>query len=259
MSEISHLEPQKNPWRALYIMGGVAILLAVVVFRRNWSAELDVFKGFGIFPVPETLPTGAMEWFALLQKHPFVGLSLLDFFDLINFALVGVLFLALYIALRNANQSLMLMALSSGLVGVAVYLASNQALEMFSLSKQYAAAASDQQRVILLTAGDVILATHPSDPVFLPTGLQIGLLLVLIAGLLVSVVMLQSKIFSSIAAVCGLLANGLALTGLFIIAFVPEIYWIFPTASAPFRMIWYILIALQLFKLAKSAQIEESL
>ncbi|MFN2151691.1 MAG: DUF4386 family protein [Anaerolineales bacterium] len=259
MDNISNNKNNRNPWRVLYITGGVAILLAVIVFRRNWSAEMKVSNGFGIFPMPETLPTSALEWFSLLQEHLFVGLSLLDFFDLINYALVGLLFLALYVALRKANQSLMLIAITSGLVGVTVYLASNQALEILSLSKQFAAATSDAQRATLLTAGDTILATHPSDPAFLPTGLQISLFLVLVAGLLISIVMLQSKIFSKATTVCGLCANGLALIGMISLPFLPEIYLIFPTVSAPFRMIWYILIAIQLFKLSNSTPIKETL
>jgi hypothetical protein len=31
-----------------------------------------------------------------------------------------------------------------------------------------------------------------------------------------------------------------------------DIVWIFPTVSAPFRLIWYILIAVELFRLAAS-------
>jgi hypothetical protein len=32
----------------------------------------------------------------------------------------------------------------------------------------------------------------------------------------------------------------------------PEYSWIFPTISAPLRMIWYILIAIKLFQLASA-------
>jgi len=239
-------------WKTLYIAGGAAALLAVIVFRRNWSAELTAFHGFGIFEIPNPLPSNALEWYALLQKDPFVGLSLFNLFDLINFALVGVIFVALYAMLRNVNKSLMLMAIASGLVGVAVYLSSNQALEMFNLSKQYVVATTETQRSILLTAGDVLLVTnHPETP-FQATGIHVGLFLVLIAGLLISVVMLQSKLFGKAAAVCGILANGLALLGFIAFAFGPTISWIPPTLSAPFRMIWYMLIAIKLFKLARA-------
>ncbi len=257
MNNSLNTEMIANPWKALYMTGGVAALLAVIVFRRNWSAELTVFKGFGIFEIPDPLPSSALEWFALLQKDLFVGLSLLNLFDLINFALVGLIFLALYAALKNVNKSLMLIAISISLIGVAVYLTANQAWEMFSLSKQYAAATSDGQRSILLTAGDVLLASnHPEAP-FQSTGIHVGLFLVLSAGLLISIVMLQSDIFGKAAAVCGILANGLALLGFIALVFGPTISWIPPTLSAPFRMVWYVLIAIKLFKLGKSTSITE--
>jgi hypothetical protein len=252
MNESAQTETRETGWKILYITGSGAALLAVIFFRRNWSAELTVSKGFGIFEIPEPLPGNALEWFTLLQKDLFVGLSLFNLFDLINFALVGLIFLALYAALKNVNKSLMLMAISAGLVGVAVYLASNQALEMFFLSKQYAAATTEAQRSILLTAGDVLLVTnHPEAP-YQATGIHVGLFLVLLAGLLISIVMLQSDLFGKVAAICGILANGLALLGFIALAFGPAIFWIPPTLSAPFRMIWYVLIALKLFKLARA-------
>lgn len=251
MNESPKTEMRETGWEALYITGGVAALLAVIIFRRNWSAELIAFKGFGIFNVPETLPGSALEWFTLLQKDPYVGLSLLNFYDLINFALVGLIFLALYIALRNINKSLMLMAITSGLIGIAVYLASNQAWEMLSLSKQYVAATSDEQQFLLLTAGDVLLATNNPEAPYQATGIYVGLFLVLSAGLLISIVMLRSGIFSKTAAVCGIFANGLALLGFIALRFGPTISWIPPTLSAPFRVIWYVLIAIKLFQLGK--------
>ena len=199
MSTISNTPSSYNSWKASYITGGVAALLAVIVFRRNWSAELTVSDGFGIFSIPDPMPSSAFDWFTLLQKDPFVGLSLLNFFDLINFALVGLIFLALYGALRNVNRGVMVLATSIGLIGVAVYLASNQAWEMLSLSKQYAATNSEEQRSILLTAGDVLLATNNPEAPYQATGIYVGLFLVLMAGLLISIVMLQSDIFGNLS------------------------------------------------------------
>jgi len=252
MNDALNTETKKTGWKTLYIAGGVATLLVVLVFRRNWSAEIFISKGFGIFDVPDSMPGNALEWFELLQKDPFVGHSLLNLFDLINFALVGLIFLALYAALKKVNPSLMLIAISTGLIGVAVYLASNQALEMYFLSQQYAEATTEAQRSILLTAGDVLLIiNHPEAP-YQATGIHVGLFLVLIAGLLISIVMLKSDIFGKPAAVCGILANGLALLGFIALAFGPTISWIPPTLAAPFRMIWYVLIAIKLFKLARN-------
>ena len=61
-------------WRDLYIAGGVAALVAVLFFRRNFGTEMVAFKGFGIFQVPMVHPSTAAGWFALLQDDALVGL-----------------------------------------------------------------------------------------------------------------------------------------------------------------------------------------
>ena len=112
-------EAASSGWKALYIAGAVAALAAVIVFRRNFSVELMQFRGFGIIRgVPAAWPSSAMDWFALLKDNAFVGLILLNVVDLINYALVGLMFLALYGALGRANKSAMAIATACALVGI---------------------------------------------------------------------------------------------------------------------------------------------
>ena len=49
------LELGQDRWKILYMLGAIAALLAVFVFRRNMGAELTAFRGFGVFTVPETV------------------------------------------------------------------------------------------------------------------------------------------------------------------------------------------------------------
>jgi uncharacterized membrane protein YcfT len=119
------VESQKNPISASYFS------------RVNFGTELTAFGGFGLSDVPGTAPVTAVAWFSLLQSGPFLGLVL---FDIVNYLLVGVMFLALYGALRHVNRGVMVMAMACTLIGVGVYLASNQAFAMLSLSRQHAAA-----------------------------------------------------------------------------------------------------------------------
>ena len=234
----------ENPaWKALYKLGGIAALVAVFIFRRNLSAELMAFQGFGLFDVPGVAPIRAAEWFMLLQRDWFVGLTLLGVFDLVEYALVGLLFLALYAALKQANRSTMLLAVACGLAGIAVAFASNQGFAMLSLSEQYAAAATDTQRAMFLAAGEALLAINAG------AGGYISLFLVLLAGLLISIVMLRGDTFGKATAYVGILANGVGLCYFLALAFVPAINWLPPTLSAPFRVIWYFLIARKLFQL----------
>jgi hypothetical protein len=190
-------------------------------------------------------PSSAFDWFALLQDKRFLGLLLLDLFDIVNYLLVGLIFLALYGALRRANKVAMTVALASALVGVAVYLASNQAFALLALSDQYAAASTDAMRAMFLAAGEALLAIHN------PGGIQLSLFLVALAGLIASVVMLRSHVFGKATAIAGVVANSLVLTYYVALPVVPAVAFLFPAASAPFRLVWYILVAWRLFQLGR--------
>ena len=239
-------------FKPLYHVGAVAALLAVFVFRRNLGAELMGFNGFGLFAVPAMMPISAAEWFTLLQRNTFVGLAFLEVFDLVEYALVGLMFLALCVVLWQSNRTAMLLATSSGLVGIAVYFASNQAFALFSLSGHYAAAATETQRAMFLAAGESLLAIQNPGVLYQGTGIYASLFLVLVAGLMISLVMLQSNIISKTTAVTGILANGFMLPYYVVLVFAPTLLVLPFVVSAPFRVTWYFLIARKLLQLAKS-------
>jgi hypothetical protein len=223
----------------------------VVFFRRFFGAELMVFNGFGIFNVPETEPASALEWFTLLQEEKFVGLVLLGVIDLINYALVGLIFLALYGALRAVNKRAMAVAMTLALVSIIVYFATNQAFAMLALSEQYARATTEVQRSTLLAAGEARLAINNPVSIYQGTGFYLSFSLILLAGLIISIVMLRSNVFNTATAIVGILANGFGLCYFLALAFAPALAWLPPPLSAPFRLIWYILIAVQLLKLGR--------
>lgn len=252
MNQASEIEPTDTGWKALYIIGGAAALIAVLFFRRNCGVELVTFNGFGIWDVPALTPISAADWFLLFQSDPFVSLTLFGLIDLINYALVSLIFLALYGALRQVNRSAMIIATTFGLMGAAVFFASNQAFSMLNLSRQSAAATTDAQRVMFLAAGEALLAINNPGIIHQGTGYYISLLLVLMAGLIISIVMLRSEAFSKWTAYAGILANGIGLGYFLALIFAPAILWIPPTVSAPFRMLWYVLIAIGLFRLARN-------
>lgn len=253
MDKSTYVKAKDNSWRALYITGGVAALLAVFVFRRNLAAELGLLSNLGLLSGAPTSPlTGAIDWLNLLQENRLIGLTLLNFFDVIEYALVGLMFLALYGALRQTSKSAMLIATTCGLVGITVYLASNQAFAMLALSERYATATTAAQRSLYLAAGEALLATNNPEAIYQGSGIYFSLFLVLLAGLIISIVMLRSETFRKATAITGMLANGIGLCYFIGLAFAWELYWLPIPISAPFRVIWYFLIALRLFKLAKA-------
>jgi hypothetical protein len=236
---------QQNEWKTLNRTGAIAALLAIFVFRRNLSAEFVAFNGFGLFEVPETLPVSASDWFTFLQSNRFVGLVLLNVFDLVEYALLGLIFLAVCVAVWQTNRSISLLAIACGLAGVIVYFASNQAFPLLSLSNQYAAAATEGEQAALLSAGDALIAINNHGAV------SLALFLVLLAGLMFSVIMLRSDRFNKATAITGILANGIGLTYFVVLPVAPLLIAVPFVLSAPFRMIWYFLIAWKLIKVER--------
>jgi hypothetical protein len=192
----------------------------------------------------------------LLQDDALIGLVLLDVVDLVNYALVAVIFLALYAALQLTNRSAMTMATAFGLVGTTVYLASNQAFGMLSLSERYAAATTEAQRAVYLAAGEGLLATQNPGTIYGGTGIYVNLFLVLLAGLVISVVMLRSNVFGKATAWVGIIANGVCLLHFAALAFAPALLALPSASSALFRVTWYVLIAVGLFRLGRRKQEE---
>ena len=188
-------------------------------------------------------------WFALLQSDPLIGLTWLNVFDLVNYALVSVMFLALFVTLRRINRSAMVIATTFGLVGIAIYFASNQAFTLLSLSHQAAAAATAGQRSMVVNDGQTLLAINQ----FSSPGRYLSLFLIAAAGLLTSGVMLRSNMYSRATAYVGMLAAILDLAYCFAVALMPAVDSerlgvCFIPAAGLCLMIWHILIGRRLYR-----------
>jgi hypothetical protein len=247
-------QSNQSGWKVLYYVGGTAAILAVLFFRRYTGVELVQFGGFGIFDVPETFPVSAVDWFGLLQKEEIIGLVLLGLVDLINYALVGLIFLALYGALRSANDGAMTVALIFGFVGITLFFATNKAFALSALSDQYASATTEAEQTMFISAGEALLAIDNPGKIDQGIGNFLSLFLVLLSGLITSFVMLRSDTFGRIASYSGIIANTFALITFPFLAFAPAAAWFPMSFSAPFRLIWYILVAIGLFRLARSIE-----
>lgn len=249
MDQVPNSETVDCAYRGIYKAGAAAALAAAMIFRRNLDAEFMLLKGTGIINAgPSASPSTIIDWFMLLQNNKLLGLTLLNLFDLVNYALVGLIFLALFAALRRASQSWMVIAAALGFAGITVYFASNQAFTLLSLSQQYKAETTDAQRVMLLAAGQAILAIHQNAS-YAGSGIYLSFLLVSVAGLIISTVMLRSSIFSKGTAYLGILANGFGLGYYIVFAFAPALVFIPLSISAIFLLIWYLRVGGRLWAL----------
>jgi hypothetical protein len=251
MNQVSDAETPDSDWKSLHRVGGVAALIAGVLFRRNLAAEIGLFS-------QHKPPVTVSNWFALLQSNRLLGLTYLNIFDIVNYTLVGLMFLALYAVLRRANRSYVAIATALGFLGIGVYFASNTAFSMLSLSDQYAVATTEAQRTTLLGAGEAMLAlnrfagpgSHPG------TGGYVSLLLVALAGMITSVVMLRSDLFNRATAYVGILASGLDLAYCIAYAFLPTVdsavlALLFMPAAGLLLMVWHIMVGWRLYRLGR--------
>jgi hypothetical protein len=240
--------PDYPRWRPLYQVGAAAALAAVVLFRPHLGAELSLLRSLGLLSFGPD-PVEAQEWFRLLQARPVIGLVLLDLCDPVHYALWGLAFLALFIALRGAHRGSLLAAAGALLTGIGLSFAANPAFTLLSLGARYAAAAEGQQAALLSAAQAVLAAGDPAGT-YPSTAILACRLLIHLAGLLAAAAMLRAQGFGRGAAVTGLLANGIYLLYFPVLALVPSWVALPPALAAPFRMAWHLLIAIKLLRLA---------
>jgi len=237
--KVEHFAPG---WKIMYLLGGVAAILAGLLFRRNLGVEIALFS-------PVKAPTSVNDWFSLLETHRLLGLVYLGIFDIVNYMLVGFMLLALSKVLWRFASGFTIIGLWLGFLGIANYTSSNTALSLLSLSNQYATAISEDHKRLLFSAGHALLSLNPfSSPGGYPgAGGYLSLLLVAAAGLIFSIIILRNKVFLPFTAYIGLAANGLDLMYCIAFLFVPATFTgriglLFIPAAGLLLMIWHIMI-----------------
>ncbi len=243
-----------NSSKNLYRVGAVAAFLAALIFRRNLGVEIAMLTG-------QSSPDTAAGWFTLLQSNSLLGLGFLNIFDLVDYALVGIMLLAVYLALRPVNKRYMDVATLFGVAGIVIYFASNTAFSMLSLSSQYSSASTDAQKSSLLSAGQAVLAMGDPGAVYQGVGGYVSLLLLAAAGLIISAIMLRSNIFNRATAYVGIVVSVLDLTYLAGVGLIPpaDAYLLsaFCVATAGLLLlVWHLLIGLKLHQLSKTPHIK---
>jgi hypothetical protein len=220
-------------WEGLYrLAGGSAIIQVAIVV-----VQLVVFMS-----APPPLEGTALDWFSLFQKNPLIGLIDFEFLMVLYTILCIPIALALYILLRHTSPTWTMIFLALSILGVMCFIAARPAFEMLYLSHAYANAMSDSQREVLLAAGEAHLAA------FHGTAFYINYILGSLTGLIISLVILQSIIFSKATAYVRI-ASSICDFGLFL----PVIGMWIAILSVLFLVIWNILIAHRFLQLANEA------
>jgi hypothetical protein len=215
-------------------MGGLAAAILVVATVLHSS----VFFVVG-------LPDDVVGWFGLFGDNPLGGLLAFELLMVVYVVLSVPVVLALSVALRRANPSLMAVYAGLSLVGIVGFVVARPAFEMLSLSEGYAAATNEAERSAYLAAGEATLA------VFHGTAFWVSYLLGSIGGIIVAVVMLRTTVFSNTTAYLRI-ASSLLDLGLF----VPVIGLTISLGSVLCLTVFNVLVAQRLLQLGRRAPAE---
>jgi hypothetical protein len=222
----------------------VAPLIALAFYLIEFSLLI-----FGKDPYPTTIE----GWYEIFQRSKLLGLWYLNALDIISFALLGVMFLALYVALRRARPSLMLLALYLAMLGTVVFILPRVLhLSLLPLSDLHAAATTETERTMYLAAGEALSQVSSATPQTL------GFLLMALAGLLISVVVLQGSArdrgqrrpFGKAVAYVGIVGAVTALANYVTRLLVSDIAVFFMPINGLLWFAWWVMVSVGLFKRA---------
>lgn len=217
-------------WRDLYKAAGVAAIVSEIVILLG----LVTYFIWPYAPGRESTETILIN----LQNNTLGTLISLDLFLFIGNLFSILLFLALYISLKQVSESYALIALAVGLIAVVLLIPARPLLELYSLSGQYVTATTEAAKSHYLAAGEALLASFDGVGWFLNT--LLGGLSLLVS----SILMLRSNVYSKVTAYVGIVSN-VAVCSFFIP--VVGIFLLF--LSVPGYAIWYFLLARKFFQL----------
>lgn len=222
-------------WKDLYTIGGItAIVSEIVIF-------LGIVTFFFWPYAPGNKSTESI--FMLLQSNKLGGLISLDLFLVLGNLFGVLLFLALYVSLKQVNESYALIALVLGLIAAVSIIPARPISELSSLSGLYASATTSAAKSQYLAAGEALLALFNGTAWFINT------LLGGISLLISSFLMLRSKIFSKATAYVGIITN-IAVCFFFIPGVIGTVLLFL---SLPGYMIWYFQLARRFFQMGQAA------
>ena len=159
-----------NEVHGLRRAAGVAGVVAFGCAALQIAVEI---MSVGLLGIP--VPTSVEGWLQGLVDQRLSTLVELTVLQIPLFALLAVVLVGLATTLIRSAPTLTVTSTLSGLLGIAVYLASNPALALAGLSDQYAAAGDVAARDAIVATAKALLAGYDG------IGLDVGSVLVLLA------------------------------------------------------------------------------
>lgn len=190
-------------------------------------------------------PQRVEEWFALIQRNGLIGATELTAFQIPLFALLLPVFAGVYVVTRDGDPVIAALATVTGVVGVAVYLATDPALSILGLGREYAAAATDLERATLVAAGRAMFGIAVIS-------VDVGASVIAVAIMSFSRLLLREPGLR-VAAVLGVLAGITQLTAAAIDVFTGYPNILFLEVTGSLMVLWLAVMGLRLRRIAEAA------
>jgi hypothetical protein len=212
---------------------------------------LDVVLGYGSSEVMVYGSKSAHEWFTLFQASSFRTVYILGVFNIVYMSFMVPLYVGMLVVHRQSHFVSSGMALILSLLALAIYVSGNAAIPMWALSGKYFLATTESQRMVLLSAGEAILArgedfTAGSFPGLITSG---------IAAITIAVIMLRGGKFSKVNAWCGVVGFTFLSLFTFVATFIPVwymfAYFFFGSIGGILALVWFALTGIRMLKLAR--------
>ncbi len=221
----------KKPHGIGFPLSAAAGFLAVFLFRRNLAAEASMVNYFGLLPPEVARGPVSVEQIRAVFSRPLAGLVYFDFFDVINVALVTLMFVPVLISVyRRARFSAVSGAFVLLVCGI-LYVLSNTAVRFLHN----------------LNDGQVLAQILDNMNRYEVLG-NIALFLFYFFGLYITITLRRVKIFSRYTFVFGLLTNIIGLLYFPLLFLGSGFDYLAIVLAAPFTVIWHMNIALHLLK-----------
>ena len=222
--------------RWLYRVGGIA----AIVFSLAYFVIMALYIPMG------SKPSGAEAWLTSTAGNPAAWWAILGLSVLTDFLLVPVA-LALYLALKGINRNVMLVAIA--FIGLFVVL--DLALtwinigSLIALSGSYAAAASDAQRAVFVTAAIYPSTVADSNLVFVYNTLTLS------AGILMTGLVMIRGIFDKITAYVGIATGFFGIVSVASSFFADSLSSVTIILASVLTTVWVLLVGYRLYRLGR--------
>lgn len=217
-------QQQADPWRTLYRLSGIIPFIVLLCYLIEF---VTILIG-GQFP----LTTG--DWYSLFNNNLLLGLIYVNSLDIFSISLLGVLYLAVWKTLKDVRRSLALLGGYFSIFGVVVFVIPRVVMmSVVPLSRQYTAAATENQKTALLAAGDAFGALGQ------PTPLTMGFVFMAVGVCIFAWGMHRSEIYPRWLIICGFLVGIFTLIGDLLVLFNPSFSGVFLGLNGLLWLVWW--------------------